>query len=197
MTLSKSMTPSKAPLPNEVVQRHADLLFLWRVITFERRAREGVAERRERCANDPQPARVGACDQLLVSLDDRLGGRLWVMERQAAAGPTKVVDAHHEDDRVGFRLTEDVGIEARERIGSHPVGQNLRTRYALVQDRDRRAADLCEPLGQTVGHRSLPSTVEPSPSVIESPNVMTARAPAGASTRISLRKTRCVIFNRL
>ena len=73
------------------------------------------------------------------------------MQRQAAAGPPKVIDAHHQNDRVGLGLTEDVGVEARQRIGSHPVGENLRAGYALVQDRDRRSADLCQPFSQAVG----------------------------------------------
>ena len=92
-----------------------------------------------------------ARDQLLVPSDDRLGSRLGLMQRQAAAGPTEVVDPHHQNDRVGLGLTEDVGVEARQRIGSHPVGQNLRARYALVQDCDGRTADLREPFGQAVG----------------------------------------------
>jgi hypothetical protein len=46
---------------------------------------------------------------------------------------------------------------------------------------------------RTSGQRWLASTVEPSPSVIESPKVTTARASGAASTRISLRNSRDVM----
>src|ERR1700761_6261748 len=70
---------------NEIVERHTDLLFLRRVVAFKRSAGECVAEGRERRANNPKPMCMGARDQLLVALNDRLCGRLRIMRRQAAA----------------------------------------------------------------------------------------------------------------
>src|ERR1700722_1068689 len=97
---------------NEVVQRHADLLFLGRVVALERSARERIAEGRERRSNDPEPTGVSARDQLLVAVNDRLGSRLRIMQRQAAAWPPKVIDAHHQNDRVGLGLRTSVSKRA-------------------------------------------------------------------------------------
>ena len=98
-------TPSKAPL--RMKSFSATRIFSFSACSSPRTAsRECVAERRKGRANDSQPMRMGARDQLLVSFDDRLGGRLRIMRRQAAAGPTDIIDAHHQDDRVRFRLTQ-------------------------------------------------------------------------------------------
>ena len=43
----------------------------------------------------------------------------------AHPGPTHVVDPHHEDDRVGVRVGEDVAIETRQRVDPHAVGQHF------------------------------------------------------------------------
>jgi len=70
------------------------------------------------------------------------------------------------------------------------VAQHLGAGNPLVEDGDRAPAGLYQAGASTFGQRSLPSTVEPSPSVIESPNATTARAPGAASTMTSLTKSR-------
>ena len=166
-----------AAVADEFVDGEPDLLLLRRVVAVERRPGEGIAERRQRRADDAHAVGMGARDQLPVAGDDVLGGRLGIVQGQAGARPADVVDAHHQDDRVGVRLAKHIALEAGERIGAHAVAQHLGARDALVEHGDRRAAGH-RPAASArwSGQRSLPSTVEPSPSVMESPNSTMARA---------------------
>ena len=139
-----------AAVADELVDGQPDRLLLRRVVALERRAGEGIAERRQRRADDAHAVGMGTCDQLPVAGEDVVGGRLRIVQGEAGARPADVVDAHHQDHRVGMRLAQHVALEAGERIDAHAVAQHLGARNALVEHGDRRAAAIGQPLRQMV-----------------------------------------------
>ena len=66
----------------------------------------------------------GAGYQLLISENDVIRRRsLFSLRDQDRAGPTDVIDAHHQHNRIDTRTINYVPVETGERILAHAVAQ--------------------------------------------------------------------------
>jgi hypothetical protein len=136
---------------------------------------------------------VGTGDQLLIADDDVVGGRGGLTSRhEDRARPADVVNAHHQHHHVG------VGVAQTSRSKRARALSPMRSRNARAPEMPWLTTVTWTPAlfsrsARKSGQRWLASGVEVAPSVMESPNVTTARASGGASTIISLRKIRDVI----
>src|SRR4051794_14273310 len=178
--------------PDPVIDGETPHLFVSREIALVGPSGERVLERRQRGANHLDRAYTSALDHLLVAGNNVVRGTNDAVRLDRGAGPADIVDPEQDHDMRDGWLAQHVALESCKPAHTCAIAQQAIAADALVQDCDG-SAGIAQPARQNVRPAPpLASTVEFVPSVIESPNVTTARVVARGSTRTPVRKKRWV-----